>query len=369
MSSRVYAFHVLSLTFFCSILLSNIESVAAQNAEPEDSTDLHMLVEQTMDACYREDFARALELANQVCDEYPDVPAGPFGLLTTYQTISRNYRIRYEEEKVDSLLNVSIELAKKALKRNKKDGISYFYLGTALGFRSMFNAQHGKWMDAFKDGTQVLQNFNKAVAYSPEFYDAYYGIGLYKYWLNAKGPMRILPFSKKNRAEGFAQMKITAAQGRFLKTNAKYGLMAAYLNEEEYKLALEMGTSLLESFPQNPTLNYRLGRIYERQEKWEEALASYKELHKILAGNAHSGAAYKVECLYRMAVCNYEMQNMLEAQRLCQDAMLLEKHIDTEKDVDGPNESISEIQDSLHDLSEDVKATVVSSAPGKRTTE
>ncbi|MFQ5651184.1 MAG: hypothetical protein ACE5IY_14690 [bacterium] len=318
------------------------------------------LFEASMNACYEEDFEQALQLALEVRQQYPDDPAGTFGLLTTYQTIQRNYRVKLYEPQIDSLLDLSIHLAKNALKKNKRDGRNYFYLGTALGFRSMFNAEQGKWMDAFKDGSQVLRNFNKAIAYSPDFYDAYYGLGLYKYWLGAKGAIRYLPFARKSRNQGITRIKITIEKGRFLRVNAMYGLLAIYYHEQEFEQAFQLSERLFKTYPRNPTLNYRRGRILQELGRWSEALQSFENLNKILTTTKYRCTSYQIDCLYQMAVCNYKLENYLETQRFCQQAILLEQQVDFSGETDGPIEKFSDIQSELHKLSDQVKTIVVS---------
>ncbi len=346
------------IVFGATILISS-PSFAQEKQE-----GLYMIYEKCMNACYTERFDEALRLASKIRNEYPEEPAGVLGLLQAYQTISQNYRVRTNESKIDSLLDLSVGLAKNALKRNRKDGRSYFYVGTAYGFRCVFNAQQGKWIEAFRDGSQIERNFNKAVRYSPDFYDAYYGIGLYKYWLAAKGAMRYLPFSKKKREEGMQQMNISVEKGRFLKTNAMYGLLAVYYNEKQYEDALELSNRLYQMYPRNPTLNYRRGHILQKLEHWQEALVAFRNLKAILEETPYQSTSYKIECTYEMAVCNHKMGNILEAQRLCQNALALEQKLDFSKEIDGQLAKFSDIQESLHDLSEDLNAVAVSDASG-----
>ena len=73
----------------------------------------------------------------------------------------------------------------------------------------------------FVDGQSIdvggkTLNFKKAVVYSPDFYDSYYGMGLHKYWLSAKSKiLRALPFARDNRKQGIKYVKIAMEKGQF----------------------------------------------------------------------------------------------------------------------------------------------------------
>jgi tetratricopeptide (TPR) repeat protein len=350
-------------TGYCLFFLPN--KATAQESEQDNS--FYALFEKTLDKYHNEEYDEALQLATKIRGLYPDKPAGVFAQLAAYQTLMRNYRVRNFEAQYDSLLNLSIKLAKNALKKNKRDGRSYFYLGCAYGSRSIYYAQRGKWMDAFKYGSKVVPNFKKAVAYSPDFYDAYYGLGLYKYWLGAKAKfLRFLSFAKDQRSEGIAQIKITVEKGRFLKVDAMYGLLAVYFNEGEYEKALEISDQLYEKYPKNPTLLYRRGRIFQALQRWSEAKQAFEDLYALLKVAKYKSISYQIESLFQIAKSQYYMENYLETQRLCQEAIRLEKYGDFENEMNGPLEKFSEIKKQLYKLDAEIKELKLTQVNGKR---
>ncbi len=360
---RIYtATAIMVTTGYC--LFSFVNKATAQ--EPEQDQSLYSLFEQTLDKYHNEQYEDAIELATRIRELYPEQPAGAFGLLSTYQTIMRNYRVRAFETQFDSLLDLTIELSKKALKKNKKEGINYFYLGCAYGSRSIYYARRGKWMDAFKDGSKVMSNFKKAVAYNPEFYDAYYGLGLYKYWLGAKAKfLRFLSFAKDQRHEGIEHIKLAAEKGRFLKVHAMYGLTSAYYNEGMYEKALEISNQLYEKYPNNPSLLYRRGRIFQQLGQWSKAKQTFQDLDHILKSAKYQSISYQIECLFQIAKCQYQLGNFLDTQRLCQEAIALEKYCDFSREIDGPLESFSEIKKQLHKLNNKVEDLKLTQTNGK----
>lgn len=333
-------------------------NVLGQNDKPEQ--EFYNLYEQAIDKYHREDFDEALRLATLIREKYPHEPAGAFGLMATYQTMMRNYRVKCFESKFDSLLNLAVKLSKTAVKKNKRVGRNYFYLACAYGSRSVYNARRNKWLEAFRDGSQVPKNFKRTIAYNPEFYDAYYGLGLYNYWLGAKAKIiRFLPFAKDSRKEGIQQIKLAIEKGRFLKIDAMFGLAAAYYNEGEFEQALAIMDRLYQEYPNNPTLLYRRGRTFQKLGRWSEAKKTFDELHELIGSAKFQSVSYQIECLYQSAKCQYELQEMFDAQRLCREAIALEKQCDFSKELDGPLEKFSEIKKQLHKLNQEIESNIL----------
>ncbi|MCG8607084.1 tetratricopeptide repeat protein [bacterium] len=351
----------------CVLVLVNghemflVNRLAAQ--ESENKAALHQKVVLALTNYHKSQFREAEEQALALCDEYPDNPAGYFCLLTTYQTIMRNYRVRVYEAKYDSLLDLSIDVAKKAIKKDKKDGVNYFYLGCLYGSRSIFHAQRRKWLAAFKDGSKVLNQFNKALHYRPDFYDSHYGIGLYKYWLGAKMKLlRVLPFARDDRHEGLSKMKLAMEKGEVLHINAKHALVTANFNEGNYAEAKGYNDQLYENYRSNPTVLYRRGNIYRELGQWENAVTAFEELMDLLETTEYQSISYQVECLFRMAQGHFELGNYLEAQRLCREAIEREAICDFSKEIEGPLEKHSEVKKMIRDLQDQVGSILLAHA-------
>lgn len=335
--------------------------VGAQEAEPDNT--LNQMVQVALTNHHNSRFDLAIDQAITICRAYPDNVEGPFCLLTTYQTIMRNYRVRNYEAQYDSLLDRAIELAKQAIKKNKKDGISYFYLGCLYGSRSIFHAQRRKWLPALRDGSKVLNNFNRALLYNPDFYDSYYGIGLYKYWFSAKmKKLRFLPFGKDERFEGLAKIKIAMAKGHLLNVNARHALSTAYFNEGNFEQSKVYNDQLYLTYPTNPTVLYRRGKIYQEMEDWGKAVFAFQKLMHLLKGTEYKSVSYQVECLFRQAESHYELGNYFETQRLCREATTLEKQCNFSNEIDGPLSKFSDIKKKLHKLDDKVQSILVAQA-------
>jgi len=350
-------FFILYTYLFLFPNLSN----AQETAETQSCENLYTLA---VEKYHSEEFDEALNIAKKIRQQYPNEPAGVFAQLGTYQSVMSNYRVKRFEDEFDDLLDLAVELSQKAIKRDKNDPKNYFYLGSAYGFRSMYYAQRNEWLAAFRDGMHISRNFKMALNIDPEFYDAYYGLGLYNYWMGAKaGILRYLPFADDNREEGIEQMKLVIEKGDFINVDAMYGLNMAYFNEEEYEKALALLDTLTQKYPKNPTLHYRRGRTLQKLGRWQEARASFERLHELLITTKYQSISYKVECLYQAAKCEYKLQNYGEAQELCQDALAMEKQCDFSRELDGPIDPYEDIVEELHELNKELKSMMLTEVP------
>lgn len=348
-------------SLFTYLLLYPNTSDAQETDEAQSCEQLYKLA---VEKYHSEEFDAALRIAKQIRQQYPKEPAGVFALLGTYQSIRSNYRVKHFEDEFDALLDPAIELSQEAVKRDKNDPRNYFYLGSAYGFRSMYYSQRNEWLAAFRDGMQISRNFKMALNIDPEFYDAYYGLGLYNYWMGAKsGVLRYLPFADDSREEGIEQIKLAIEKADFINVDAMYGLNMAYFNEGEYEKALTLLDTLIQKYPQNPTLHYRRGRCLQKLGRWQEARESFATLHELLINTQYQALSYQVECLYQAAKCEFKLKSYVEAQELCQDALALEKQCDFSRELDGPIEPYEDIVDELHELDKELKAMMLTEAP------
>jgi len=323
------------------------------------------LYKQTVEKYHNEEFDDAIALSLQIRREYPDEPAGVFGLLITYQTIMRNYRVRTYEATYDSLLNLTINLSKEAIKKNRREGRNYFYLGVAYGSRSLYFAQHNKWMMALKDGSQVLKNFERAIKLDPEFYDSHYGIGLFKYWMSAKSKLlRFIPFSKDRRKEGIEKIQLVIEKGEYVNIDALYGLSSIYAFEGRYEEALQLTDQLLKRYPNNPTLHYRRGNIFRQLQRWREAEESFAMLTDLLHRTPYQCVSYQIEALYLQAECAYRAGHYLAALQHCRAALELKDKCDMANEVEGPNLKYADVLKQLDRLEQDVESMLLVDAAG-----
>jgi thioredoxin-like negative regulator of GroEL len=142
--------------------------------------------------------------------------------------------------------------------RDANDAEAWFYLGGAYAARVQWRVLRGETLAAARDGKRIKQALERAIDLSPDLEDAYFGIGLYKYYADiAPTAAKVLRFFLMlpggNRTEGLAQMQRARAGGRLLQGEADYQLHLIYLwYEHQPARALELLGGLQQQYPGNP---------------------------------------------------------------------------------------------------------------------
>jgi predicted negative regulator of RcsB-dependent stress response len=153
--------------------------------------------------------------------------------------------------------------------RQPDDAEAWFYLGGAYGARVQWRVLRGERLAAARDGRQIKQALERAIALEPGFDDAYFGLGLYKYYA-AVAPVaaRIVRFllllPGGNREEGLEEMLRARDRGRLLQGEADYQLHVIYLwYERDVPQALKLLEHLQERHPGNPLFRMQIAHVRE----------------------------------------------------------------------------------------------------------
>src|SRR6185436_3786499 len=152
----------------------------------------------------------------------------------------------------------AIEQCEAWTARAPDDPEAWFYLGGAYAARVQWRVLREEKLAAARDGKHIRQALDRAVALAPDLDDAYFGIGLYKYYADvAPAAAKILRFllllPGGDRRAGLAEMVRARERGRLLQGEADYQLHLIYLwYEQQTDTALGLLEKLHEHYPANP---------------------------------------------------------------------------------------------------------------------
>ncbi len=143
-------------------------------------------------------------------------------------------------------------------------------------------------------------------------------------------------FPSGNKEEGLKQLRNTAFNGKYAKYEARYFLMTIYYRYESNPWqAEEFAKILLDDFPDNPTFQRWLGRIYVRQGKMQLADSLFKDVLRKAEENFY-GYNFPValrEANYYVGY-NYKLNNELDSAKI-----YLSKCAEISKQIDKEEES------------------------------
>ena len=142
--------------------------------------------------------------------------------------------------------------------REPRSAAAWFYLGGAYGARVQFRAYRKQYLGAARDGKQVKEALERALAIDASLVDANFGIGLYEYYADiapatAKFLRFLLLLPGGDRAEGLARMWQARDHGQVMAGEATFQLHVIDLwYEKQFTRAVESLRALERAHPRNP---------------------------------------------------------------------------------------------------------------------
>jgi tetratricopeptide (TPR) repeat protein len=185
----------------------------------------------------------------------------------------------------------AIASAEAWTEREPDNAEAWFYVGGAYAARVQWRVLRDEKLSAARDGKRIKDALERALALDPDLDDAYFGIGMYRYYADvAPTAARVLRFllllPGGNRKEGLAQMLRARAEGRLLQGEADYQLHIIYLwYERQTGRALELLRDLHQHYPGNPLF---LAQIAEIEDVYEHDVTASLETWRTLLTRART---------------------------------------------------------------------------------
>lgn len=179
----------------------------------------------------------------------------------------------------------AIENSEAWVERAPDDAEAWFYLGGAYAARVQWRVLRDEKLAAARDGKRIKQAMERSVLLDPNLHDAYFGLGMYKYYADvAPTAAKILRFllllPGGDRHEGLREMLRARAGGRLLQGEADYQLHLIYLwYERQTVRALELLEGLRDRYPGNPLFPSQVAEIQDvYQHDITASLRSWRDL-------------------------------------------------------------------------------------------
>jgi tetratricopeptide (TPR) repeat protein len=185
----------------------------------------------------------------------------------------------------------AITLTEAWTEREPENAEAWFYAGGAYAARVQWRVLRDEKLAAARDGKRIKDALERSLALDPDLEDAYFGIGMYRYYADvAPAAARFLRFllllPAGNRKEGLAQMLRARSDGRLLQGEADYQLHIIYLwYERRTDRALELLRDLHQRYPGNPLF---LSQIAEIEDVYEHNRTASLETWRTLLTQART---------------------------------------------------------------------------------
>lgn len=153
------------------------------------------------------------------------------------------------------------KIAKQLAKKDEDDWYANFWLGGVYGWMAKYSLDAGDKWKTFINARKAKGYFEKALKLNPDYFDVYYGLGVYHYYAGTLPKLLrfFLPLLnfEGDIKRGIRELNLAKEKARYSRGFAAYELVLIYLDKEEKREdGLQLVSKLCEKYPQN--FNFQL---------------------------------------------------------------------------------------------------------------
>ncbi len=232
-----------------------------------------------------------------------------------------------------------------AILQGKEKAETQFYVGSAYGYLAFYQGQIGEWFGALKNGNRAADYLEQAVNTDSTLWDAYLGLGAYKYWLSTK--IDWLPFIPDQREEGIGLIKKTINQDSYSKYLAMHQLIYILLDFGQFDQAEELAEEIIGTYPKSIFMRWAHSHVYMKKKELQKAIDSYITLLDLIDSDPEANPNHKLTCLGRLA-------DMYSRADSCDKALIIKDELTTAVNAEILNKN-EEVQRLLREVAERCK--------------
>lgn len=288
---------------------------------PKDDS-IKSLILQGLDLSYTNRFEEADRVFEQLIQAYPHHPVGYFYKAANLQAQMLDAEDYEREQDFYRLAERTIQLAESLQTADQADSWILFYKGSAFIYRSFMKMKIGNWLSAYKDASRGVGFLEEAVVLDSLLYDAYLGIGSFKYWKSAKAEFLLwLPFLSDQREQGIAMIYKAIEKGEYIRQVGRDQLVWILMDKKEYQEAFDLALQNHEAYPSSRFFKWSLASAAFRLGKWEISHRLYQELLTEIQQLPQNNHLNEIECLVKMAEIAVQKGQWTEAYQLSDQAL------------------------------------------------
>jgi tetratricopeptide (TPR) repeat protein len=258
---------------------------------------------------------------------------GYFYQAALFQSKMMDYETdRWEKEFYD-FAGRAIELGERQIEFSRDPWI-FFYLGSAYGYKGLYQAKSGSLISGFLSAHKGLGYLKKALELDSTLYDAHLALGSYKYWSGRFYKyLRWLPFISDDRKEGLAEVRLAVDRGRFSYWVGLNGLAWIEYDRGRFSSALALFDQGLAQYPESRFFIWGRADCLFRLNRFAEAGKEYEALLSSIM-NAEVPSPYnEVSCRFKLVQCDDFQKKYPEALAQAETILALKADSQTAKRI------------------------------------
>ncbi len=311
-------------------------------------------IDSTIDYTINTNFDGAMRIVNSRLQRNPDDPRAHFYLAATLNSRMTHFENQADAGLFEQSIDQTIRLVEQHL--GAPDSLTsaehaelLFYLASAYGYRAYFQGRSGAWLPALSNGIKANNLFNDAVEIDSTMYDAYLGMGTFKYWRYSKlAFISWLPFIPDDREEGIALIRKCIAhhtRSQYLAMHQLTYILVDYGATEE---AVTLGRKLVQRYPESQFMWWAAARAYEKNGDYIPAVSAYKRLLELLENDPKANPDHIVKCGLKLAEVYHLSGDYADCYAVCEDLISRLEILDI-TNKDDRLSSVAELMDTCRD--------------------
>jgi TolA-binding protein len=225
------------------------------------------------------DYAEAQALFQKLSQDYPESPAGAFGLMAMWQTRmfeNRDFRFISQYDAAETKMTALCD--ERLLPEQPKEW-DMFVCASGFGMRGFFDARRDKWMQGLGGAIRSVRTYKRLLWLNPNFIDADMGVGMYEFWRSVVTlRMKWLPFFSDQRAAGMAKLERVVSGGKYVRDLAKANLAYMHIEMKNYDQALGILNDLIVRYPRNVLMRQAKGEVFWWQKKYQDCYETFAQI-------------------------------------------------------------------------------------------
>ncbi len=269
----------------------------------------HALVMAGIDYTLRQEYDSAEIVFQVIIQEFPKHPVGYLYLAGMLQAKYNDYGDSFNEERYDSLLH-SVESLSEPLVNNKStSAFGYFYIGSALAFRSFTKSENGNLPSGIYYGLRAGKSLERCLESDPNFTEAKNILGSFYYW---RSKLAWLPFVPDRKEEGI-KLIVESFSHPYEKHLASQNLMVIFTEEKRFADAEQYGLAMLAEYPDNRLFLWNLKTVYEQWNRTNKLKNIVERLLKSTVEAKTTNRYTEADCRLKLAQLMIAANNRSEA--------------------------------------------------------
>lgn len=234
---------------------------------------------QGIEYIYKRDYKNAKKHWDSLNTAYPGRGVGHVGNVLLYQSLMlENFDYRYEQQYLFHSQKAIEELT-ASLSQAGAEAWENFLMGGMIGIESIHTMRRGDFVPALTRGVEAIGHIKRVKELAPDFSDVVLGDGLYLYWKSVVSQnSSLIPDGEDQRLEGVSLMRKAEAESVFVGPASTLALVFTWIEEREFKRALDACMLNRRQYPENIINNMVMGRVYMYMRKYDNSLKIFEEV-------------------------------------------------------------------------------------------